>query len=491
MAFIQFYVALLAVPALSIPTSTHIPRSGISWTNCDDKPWLPSNLQCANLSVPINWDAGNGSDSFSLGIVRLPRPSNSTAQRIGSLFINPGGPGGSATHKVATIAEGTANVSSELLNRFDIIGVDPRGVNLSAQCDCDPEIWNERVSLFPTTQEDYDRLVDKNRRLGESCLNRTGDLLNHLDTISAAKDHEAVRAALGEKMNWLGLSYGTQLGSQYAQLYPDNIRAMVLDGMLQHSQSESSNLLIESTAYAAELIAFFKWAGTNESSPLKGQDVEKLWYSILKNATVTPIPAPDCEESSCRLNVTEEEIRFNAQGLLLSAKNSSRVTFATALLKASEGDASALSTELASEDDRSLYAGITIGCQDWPSRASSFEDFQAKMRVGEAFAPLNKGASQSWTLQASCIGWPAPLANPPAKLKVQTQNPVLMVNAIRDPSTSYAWAVGMLEEVENNRLLTRNGDGHTSWGLGGATTDAINHFLITLELPAPGTVLVS
>jgi pimeloyl-ACP methyl ester carboxylesterase len=422
-------------------------------------------------------------------MVRLPRPSNSTMKRIGHLFINPGGPGGSAISTVASIAAGGRNVSSELLNSFDIIGVDPRGVGLSAGSQCDPDIWNERVSQFPKTKEDYDRLVDKNKRLGESCLNRTGDVVNYLDTISAVKDHEAVRAALGEKLNWLGLSYGTQLGSQYAQLFPENIRAMALDGMLQHSQAESSNILIESTAYAVELEAFFNWAGTNESSPLQGEDVEKLWYNILRNATDTPIPAPSCNNTVCRSDVNEEEIRLNAQGFVISPTTARRTRFAQALLEASEGNATLLSSPLASESDPSLYAGITIGCQDWSSLASSFSGIQAKIRIGEVFAPLNKGASQSWTLQASCVGWPVPPRNPPAKLKVQVQDPILMVNSVRDPSTSYTWAVGMLEEVENNVLLTRNGDGHTSWGLGGATADAINHFLITTEIPAPGTVL--
>ncbi|KAF2109808.1 TAP-like protein-domain-containing protein [Lophiotrema nucula] len=484
-------IAIGAVPVFSIPISTQTPRSGISWTECDTALELPSNLQCANLSVPVNWDVPWSGETITLGMVRLPRPSNSTAERIGHLFINPGGPGGSAIQTVAGIAAGRRNASSDLLNRFDIIGVDPRGVGQSAESQCDPAIWNERVSQFPKTKEDYDRLVDKNKRLGESCLNRTGDVVNYLDTISAVKDHEAVRVALGERLNWLGLSYGTQLGSQYAQLFPDNIRVMVLDGMLQHSQTESSNILIESAAYAAELVSFFTWAGTNDSSPLQGQDVEKLWYGILQKATDTPIPAPGCDDVSCRKDVNEEEIRLNAQGFVLSPRTSARATFANALLQASEGNATLLSTPLASDSDPSLYAGITIGCQDWSSYASSFEDFQAKMRIGEVFAPLNKGACQSWTLQASCVGWPAPLTNPPAKLKVQTQDPILMVNAIRDPSTSYTWAVGMLEEVENNVLLTRNGDGHTSWGLGGATTDAINHFLISTELPAPGTVLDS
>lgn len=482
-------VALAAAPTTSLPVSARAAKDSITWTKCDPAFKLPTNLECGNLTVPVDWNDSSCNDTITLGMVKLPRPSNSTAERRGYLFVNPGGPGGSAVSTVSGIASGRRKVSRDLLESFDMIGVDPRGVGQSAGSNCDPAIWNERVSQFPKSKEDYDRLVDKNRRLGESCLARMGDVLKHLDTISAAKDHEAVREALGEKMNWLGLSYGTQLGSQYAQLFPDNIRVMVLDGMLQHSQTESSNILIEGTAYAAELTAFFKWASTNDSSPLKGQDVEQLWYQILKNSTTTPIPAPGCDNVSCRTDVNEEEIRFNGQNYVLSPTQASRTTFARALLQASQGNATLLSSSLASDEDPSLYAGITIGCQDWSSYASTYEDFQAKKRIGETFSPLNGGACQSWTLQASCVGWPVPIMNPPAKLKVQTQDPILMVNAIRDPSTSYTWAVGMLEEVQNNVLLTRNGDGHTSWGLGGATTDAINHFLITKELPKAGTVL--
>jgi pimeloyl-ACP methyl ester carboxylesterase len=495
MTLYPFLILLAVVPALAIPVSPLAPRDGITWSNCEAFPWLDQQLQCANISVPINWDAPDG-DTFTLGMVRLSRPSNSSAERIGHLFINPGGPGGSAVTYVANIASGFVNVSPDILNSFDLIGVDPRGVSQSARSYCDWNIWAERVSLFPKTQEDYDHLVDKNRRLGESCLNQTGDIINYLDTISTAKDHEAVRAALGEQMNWLGLSYGTQLGAQYAQLFPDKIRVMVLDGILQHSQSEATNILIESTTYALELEEAFKWAATNDASPLKGQDVEKLWYSILKTAADKPIPNSNCDpnNSYCYANVTEEEILFNAQGFLISATEAARLNFANALLQASEGDATAFSSVLPGPGDPSLFPGITIGCQDWSPTASSFEDFQAKMRMAAVLAPLNRGASQSWTVQAACVGWPAPPRNRPSKLKIQTQDPILMVNAIRDPSTSYVWAVGMLEEIENSVLLTRNGDGHTSWGsinYAGATVAAIDHFLITKEAPAPGTVLDS
>jgi pimeloyl-ACP methyl ester carboxylesterase len=445
--------------------------------------------------VPVNWDEPDGK-KFDLGLVRLPRPSNSSSKRIGSLFINPGGPGGSAITTVARIAGRTSGVYTEIRNNFDLIGVDPRGVQGSAESQCDGAIWAERVSMFPKTQEEFDRLVDKNRRLGESCLNRTGDVIKYIDTISAAKDHEAVRAALGEQMNWLGLSYGTMLGAQYAQLFPDNIRAMALDGMLQHSQSEGTNILIEATAYAVVLEEAFKWAATDDRSPLKGQDVEKLWYDLLRAATDKPIPNLSCDADSaargyCYANVTEEDILFNAQNAILFSSDASRLDFANALSEASKGNASSFASDIPSSLSPELFAGTTIACQDWAPKEASFADFQAKVRMAEVFAPLNKGACQGYQIQAACVGWPFPARNPLAKLDVKTKDPILLVNALRDPSTSYAWAVGMLGEIENRVLLTRNVSGHTSWSLNGATSAAINHFLITKELPAPGTILSS
>ncbi|KAF2281529.1 uncharacterized protein EI97DRAFT_31852 [Westerdykella ornata] len=486
-------IGALAAQAFSSPLSKHKGEGGISWAACDPNKGLPPNVQCAHMTVPVNWDNPHG-DTFQLSLLKVPRPSNSTVKRIGYLFINPGGPGGSAIGALAQVAAGAAYMPPEILSRFDLIAVEPRGVGDSAGSKCDHNIWNERVSLFPKTEEEFHRLVDKNRRLGESCLKLTGPVVKYVDTISAVKDHEAVRKALGEKMNFLGLSYGSQIGAQYAQLFPDNIRAMVFDGVVQHSQSASSNILIEGTAHDAALRSFFTWASTNDTSPLKGQNVEQLWQNLLKTAADTPIPAPRCNEDTnsngtiCRKTVTDDDIRRFPQEYL----NAELVPIiAKALADASKGDASDISPSLSSETAPANFAGITIGCLDWPSTASSFKEFQAKMRIGERFAPLTKGASQSYELQASCIGWPMPARNPPTKLKVRTRAPILLVNSVGDSSSSYTWAVGMLEEIENSVLLTRNGEGHTSFERNGATTQAIVDFLISTKLPAPGTLLDS
>ena len=311
------------------------------------------------------------------------------------------------------------------------------------------------------------------------------------------QDHEAVRIALGnEPINFLGLSYGTQLGSQYASLFPNNIRTLALDGMLQHSQADAANMLIESTGYSAGLKNFFTWAGTNETSPLRGQNVEELWISLIANASVRPIPAPQCDGTACRTDVNGEEILFNAQGALLSASPDPAPTLSTwgslarALFNATQGDASALSTRF---DSNITISGTAIGCLDWNHDPSIFDlgYVKAKKKMGDRLLPLTHGASQSVSLVHSCIGWPMAATNPPKKLDIVTQTTILTVGSDADPSTGYAWAVGALEEFKNKVFVTRIGDGHVSFGLQGETARVITQYLVTGKPPRNGLFLNS
>lgn len=313
------------------------------------------------------------------------------------------------------------------------------------------------------------------------------------DVESTAKDHEAVRIALGnEPLNYIGLSYGTQLGAQYAALFPDNIRTLALDGVLQHSQSEAANILIETSSYNLVLTHFFEWANKNDSSALKGQDVEALWTSLLTNAAKTPIPAPSCNGTDCRTDVNAEEILFNTQPYLLFAGagvglSASWVVLTSVLYNAAQGDASALSTSLSNPSDISL---ISIGCLDW-THPASLPDILAKQKIANLYAPFTRGASQIWTSQQACIGWPAKVQNPPKKLDVKTEATVLFTQSTSDPSTGLPWALGMLEEVENKVLVLREGDGHTSFPLGGKTAEVIVEYLITGKAPENGLLLDS
>ncbi|KAF9697460.1 hypothetical protein EKO04_004574 [Ascochyta lentis] len=356
-------------------------------------------------------------------------------------------------------------------------------------------IYAERVTLFPQTEDELLRLEDKNRRLGESCRGLTGKVFEHLDTVSSAKDHEAVRIALGnEPMNFAGMSYGSQLGAQYAELFPENIRTLALDGILQHSQAEAANLLIEASSYELGLSHFFAWASTDESSVLKGQDVRSLWSELLKNASTAPVPALSCNDTDCRSDVNDEEIRFNAhQYLTFAGKDiglgSSWELLASALYNATQGDATALSTRLT---DPSAVSFLAIGCLDWTHNVSSLlPDILAQERMAKEYAPLTQGASQMWTLQHACLGWPVKNINPPTKLNVRTNATILLTQSTADPSTGLPWALGMLGEIENKVLVLRKGDGHTSLPLGGRTTEVIVEYLVTGRAPPAGLVLGS
>lgn len=187
-----------------------------------------------------------------------------------------------------------------------------------------------------------------------------------------------------------------------------------------------------------------------------------------------------------------EEILFNAQaylGFSVPGFGESWDILSSALCNATQGDASALSTRL---DDHTAISELAIGCLDWTHTSSlTLAGVQAKKHMAETFAPLTQGASQTWGLQHTCLGWPVEVKNPPKKLDVDTEATVLMVNSDADPSTSYAWATGMLGEIRNKVLVTRVGDGHTSLVLGGETAGIIAEYLISGVAPEEGLVTTS
>jgi hypothetical protein len=189
---ISAFLGIIALPAsvLAVSGSQRLdsfpPENStdpsITWGSCPGELRMPKSIQCATFSVPVDWESPH-SEHFNLGLVKLPAAaSNSNISKVGTLFINPGGPGGRASELVAQIAGGAIK-NEALLSSFDIIGLDPRGVGLSHEVQCDMSIYAERVSSYPQSNEGLERLLDKNKRFGESCLRLTGPILKHVDTI--------------------------------------------------------------------------------------------------------------------------------------------------------------------------------------------------------------------------------------------------------------------------------------------------------------------
>lgn len=236
-------LALFSLGALThaLPSLASRSASSITWSNCTASD--PPSLDCGSIQVPLNHSKPTG-DNITLAIARIKAPKDT---RKGNLFYNPGGPGGSATQALlAAVVLQAPFFSQDLLNHYDIIGLDPRGVGLSAGISCDPNLWNARKSIWPSNENEYDDLVTANKAFYASCANLTGPLFDHVDTTSAVKDHELVRLALGDdKLNLFAQSYGSQIGEQYAELYPENIGRMALDAILDHSTSEISGIFVE------------------------------------------------------------------------------------------------------------------------------------------------------------------------------------------------------------------------------------------------------
>lgn len=344
-----------------------------------------------------------------------------------------------------------------------------------------------------------------------------------MDTTSAARDIEAIRVALGEKpLNYLGFSYGTQLGMAYAELYPENIRSMVLDGVLDHSQSETNMFVMESQTFEEELDRFFEWCNTTSECALQGQDAPRLFDELIDRAAKTPIPAPGCDKA-CRKDVTAYELIHGIgmdESILRKTPPPGRSggwpLLSRNLKAAMAGNATPFSEPIwykgiSDIEANSLWGELGSECQDWvctlPRLAfrcriltwchqfhssKSVAETKTKNQLGKATAPHTQGISQSYDLQLRCLGWPTALTNPPHVAKIHgNPNPILLVNAYHDPSTSYDWAVAGQKQIKNSVLLSRDGDGHTSYGLAGEASKMMDEYLVSLKVPLPNTVVRS
>jgi pimeloyl-ACP methyl ester carboxylesterase len=221
--------------------------------------------------VPADWSRPRGQ---KINIAVALRAAEDPDHRIGTLFFNPGGPG---DRGVDNVIRAETFFSDTLRARFDIVSVDPRGIGNSTPIRCGVPALTPETTFFPRTQQQFDAMLDHSRELAQSCLQMTGPLFLHADTVSVARDHEALRIALGvRKVNWLGLSYGTQLAANYADLYPQRTRAMVLDAALEHSLPEVAQAADAISTVEEAFNRFADWCDTAADCALRGQDVRAV-----------------------------------------------------------------------------------------------------------------------------------------------------------------------------------------------------------------------
>jgi pimeloyl-ACP methyl ester carboxylesterase len=463
----------------------------VDWKPCpasDD--YEVEGWECGTVDVPLDYEQPDG-ETITLALTRLPATDEAT--RIGSLLVNPGGPGGSGIETVHFLVD---ELPENLKARFDLVGFDPRGVGASTPVDCvGDEAKDAEADLDPTpdTPDEITAIVDRLSASAKACAEAQGDLLPYVGTMNVARDLDRLREAVGdEQLTYLGFSYGTSLGATYADLFPDKVRALVLDGAVDPSTGVDTTGQQQGGSYGdqdfREAFDRFAAACASASSCSAGPDPKALLAQVRSQVELTPVAASAVEaEDGRKLTIGLFETAV-ASALYDAA---SWPFLAVGLRDAAAGDGSAL-IRLADNLNRRQADGTwdnlfdafrAVSCADFPARPTAAEvdaTYRGVMGTGDD-VPADEPSP-------SCLDWPA-TAEPLAVVsKADTAAPILVVGTRGDPATPYANAAAMAADPGNAVVLTWEGDGHTAFPKTKCVNDAVSRYLVDLEAPPAETI---
>jgi pimeloyl-ACP methyl ester carboxylesterase len=450
----------------------------LEWTACGGA------FQCSKLTVPVDWGRPDG-DVLQIAVLR----KRATGSRIGSLLLNPGGPGVGGASWVKAAAD---TFGRPLQSAYDLVGWDPRGTGGSAPVRClDDKALDElyATDATPDDEREVQELVQESTDFARACAERSGASFAHLDTISNAKDMDVLRAALGDAvLNYYGASYGTYYGAWYAQLFPWRVGRLVLDGAVDPSLSSAQYSQGQAMGFARAVRSYVKDCLAKDGCPLRGtvDDAYAQLRSLLERADESPLRSASGRE------LTQAQMATGlARGLYASTF---WPTISRGIAQAMRGDGTTL---LALSDDyvergpdghygQSLISYNPIYCLDHPETRSVDEIAAQARELGKEYPPL--GDFIGWGA-LSCKVWPLPGVVPTQKLTASGAAPILVVGTTDDPATPYEWARSLASQLSSGRLLTRTGQGHVGYRQGNACIDrAVERYLVQGTLPAEGTV---
>jgi pimeloyl-ACP methyl ester carboxylesterase len=465
---------------------------GIDWGPCD--PAGPR-LQCARVRVPLDWDRPHGR-MISLSVIR--HLASKPERRIGSMFINPGGPGESG---VELVRDGFADLDAWGGGRFDVVGWDPRGTNASTPVRCFPDEAAEarfwRGARVPTTPAASERYAHRTVALARRCGRISGWLLPHISTADTARDLDHLRGLVGDrKLTYFGMSYGSFLGETYANMFPGRVRAMLLDavvdpsGWVESAEGRNANTVAPSVDVLDRFLALCEKAGPKRCALAGGrrtaaERVDRLFARVRR----APIPAPHADPPG----------RLTYGDLLLTTFTPLRdpsqwPQYAEQLAAAVKGDGSALVDAARQVRTPSVLTKAStisdgIQCLDGPARKpiSAWPTVIGHLtEVGPLWGPI-----LGWWQWAPCAAdWPARSTDRYAgPWNRETKNPILLINNRHDPSTGYRNAQRAERLLGNAVLLTNNGYGHPTFQDPSECIDRWRvRYLVQLNTPPRGTV---
>jgi pimeloyl-ACP methyl ester carboxylesterase len=473
----------------------------LDWQPCDNS------FECARLLVPFGYTRP-GARRFSLPVIKLPAADQSL--RIGALVVNPGGPGGSG---VQYALGARSELPPAVLARFDIVGFDPRGAAGSEPaltCMTGPQLDNYLATNdMPATAAQLADVIAQSKLYAARCAQNSAALLSYVGTQNAARDMDVLRAALGEsQLSFLGKSYGTYLGAWYAQLFPRQVRALVLDGAVDPDTPSLQDDITQAEGFQVALRSFAVWCLAAAGCPLRGRSGGSGSRSGAPgsggaaksvDAAVAKLQGLVARANSVPLanqlgdgQLADGAMLVNGVAAALYSK-SYWTDLKTGLTDAFAGNGTVLvqlANLLVERNPNGTYANLvdadtSISCLDrpWPRTLASW---QAAASVAARAAPLF-GAPIVWG-NLPCAYWPVP-SYPLPRIRATGARPILVVGTLRDPATPYRWAQVLAGDLSSGVLLGWNGDGHTAYGQGSACVDTIvNDYLISLSVPRSGMI---
>jgi pimeloyl-ACP methyl ester carboxylesterase len=444
-------------------------------------PRVPGGIayQCATIKVPQDWtNPGNGK-TFNLALLRAR--SDGQAGRIGSLVVNPGGPGAPGVDLAVYLS---AQLPADVLGRFDIVGFDPRGVGRSSPVKCFSDADLDAsfgADPDPQSQADFDALVALNRRMAGGCQTKYGDTLSLFSTEQAARDMDAVRIAVGDrKLTYLGYSYGTLLGAAYAQLFPRNIRAFVLDGAVDPTQKAIDSAEGQAAGFQHAFDEFAVWCQQN-SCPI-GPDAKASVTHALATARTSPVTSANGRKATAGWVLTAVFSALYSQ--------SEWSTMAQAIANLGHNDPTGvfeLADGYASRDRNGHFGNMfdifnTVQCDDDAS-GETVDQARTLQQQWRTKYPLF-GTSLAVGL-LSCAVWPVK-RDPYPTGKAVGAPPIVVVGTVNDPATPYEQTAKLANMLGVGTVVTWQGEGHTAYPQTSCIRASIDAYLINLTVPAAG-----
>ncbi|BCY14304.1 alpha/beta hydrolase [Actinoplanes sp. L3-i22] len=476
-----------------VPTTGSSAGAAAQWSSCEDVPEklvgqsaAGMTYECATVKVPRDWAKPDSKDTYDIAMIRIR--SKSQKQRIGSLMLNPGGPGGSGIDLAVYLSFGPklGGLPTEITDRFDIVGFDPRGVSRSSPIKCISD--GDQDASFaadpdPVSQAEFDQVAALNKKIADGCGQKYGDQLTNFSTEQAARDMDALRAAVGDpKLTYLGFSYGTLLGATYAQLFPKNIRALVLDGAVDATEDYIQGSETQAKGFERAFANFTTWCKANATKCPIAADPRGAVTDAMAKAEKSPVAYRDGRKATAG---------WIFVGLISSLYTESGwTTLAQAISDLADGDAKGimdLADQYAERTANGTYsnlfdANLAVNCADTEDAptAEQVRKLQSEWRAKYPIfgAPLAMG-------MLPCTYWPGKRDPYPAG-KANGAPPIVVVGTTGDPATPYENTAHLADMLGTGQVLTWEGEGHTAYPSTDCITKAVDGYLIDLKLPQAG-----